>query len=76
MPKKIELDVDKIIATNPKINRETLLKGTELVKNLERTGIVKRSTYSLETPDNRRLAKYSYEEGEIRRGETVRLKRR
>jgi hypothetical protein len=63
MPKKnAQLDVDNIIATNPKIDREAFDKGVDALKSLESTGVVKRSTYSLETPDSRRTAKYCFEE--------------
>lgn len=75
MPKKnIQIDVDNIIATNPKINRQAFEKGVDVLKNLERTGMVKRSTYSLETPDSRRTAKYCFEEETVKRGSTVHLK--
>ena len=68
MPKKnAQINVDSIIATNPKIDREAFDKGVDAIKNLERTGMVKRSTYSLETPDSRRTVKYCFEEGSIKR---------
>jgi hypothetical protein len=77
MPKKnAQLDVDNIIATNPKINREAFEKGVDALKSLESTGVVKQSTYSLETPDSRRTVKYCFEEGSVKRGSTVRLKER
>jgi hypothetical protein len=62
MAKKAQLDVDNIIDNNPKIDRDTLKKGAEVLKKLERTGVVKPSTYSLETPDSRRHVKYCYDE--------------
>lgn len=68
MPKKnTQIDVDNIIATNPKINREAFEKGVDALKSLERTGMVKPSTYSLETPDSRRTAKYCFEEVSVKR---------
>jgi hypothetical protein len=49
-----QLDVQKIIAHNPKIDAEALEKGIEALKKLAQTGVVKPSAYSLETPDSKR----------------------
>jgi hypothetical protein len=76
MAKKTQLNVENIIASNPRISREAFQKGIETLRKLERSGAVKPSTYSLETPDSRRTVRYCYEEVEIRRGATIRLKRR
>jgi predicted ATP-grasp superfamily ATP-dependent carboligase len=73
MPKKIQLDVENIIANNPKIDREAFQKSVEILKKLEQTGVVKPSTYSLETPDSRRHVKYYHDENQ---GTTLRLKGR
>lgn len=62
MAKKVEIDVDKIIATNPKIDRNALERGAEVLRKLEKTGAVKPSAYSLETPDSRKSIKYCVEE--------------
>jgi len=64
--KNAQIDVDAIIATNPKINKEAFQKGIDALKNLEQTGMVKQSTYSLETPDSRRTVRYCYEEGSVK----------
>ena len=64
--KNAQIDVDAIIATNPKINKEAFQKGVDALKNLEQTGMVKQSTYSLETPDSRRTVRYCYEEGSVK----------
>jgi hypothetical protein len=52
MPK--QLDVQRIISKNPKIDRVALEKGIEALKKLAQTGVVKPSSYSLETPDSKR----------------------
>jgi hypothetical protein len=64
--KNAQIDVDAIIANNPKINKEAFQKGVDALKNLEQTGMVKQSTYSLETPDSRRTVRYCYEEGSVK----------
>jgi len=76
MPKKIEIDVDKIIATNPKVDPASFRESVEALKKLERTGVVKQSSYSLDTPDSRRRIQYCREVVIITRGSTIRLKNR
>jgi len=60
MPKK-QLDVEKIIADNPNVDAEALKKAEEALKDLNKTGAVRRSTYGLETPESK---------GEMRRRES------
>lgn len=52
MPKK--LDIEKIIATNPNVDVNELKRATEVLKALQETGLVRPSTYGLETPDRMR----------------------
>ncbi len=59
MPK--QLDIDKIIADNPNIDSEALRKAEEALKDLSHTGVVKRSTYGLETPESKKNLRYSEE---------------
>jgi hypothetical protein len=59
MPKQINLE--KIIADNPQIDPEELKKAEEALKNLRQTGIVKHSTYGLETPESKKNLRYSKE---------------
>jgi hypothetical protein len=68
MPK---IDIDKIIAGNPKIDAKKLLKGIDAVQKLESTGVISKSTYSLETPESKRTLQYSDEHVHIRRGVTI-----
>ncbi len=61
MPKQ-QLDIDKIIADNPNVDPEALKKAEEALKNLNQTGVIRRSTYGLETPESKK---------EIRHGSQV-----
>lgn len=57
MPKQIELE--KIIADNPNVDPEELKRAEEALKNLNRTGVVQRSTYGLETPESKKEIRHS-----------------
>ena len=59
MPKRI--DLEKLIADNPNVDSEDLKKAEEALKDLHRTGVVRRSTYSLETPESKKNLRYSKE---------------
>jgi hypothetical protein len=65
MPKPI--DEKHIIANNPKIDADALRKGIEIMNNLEKMGISKRSVYGLETPETRKTLRYSEIEVRVRR---------
>jgi HrpA-like RNA helicase len=60
MPK--HLDLDKIIADNPHVDPKELEKAQSALKDLHRTGIVKRSTYGLETPESKKNVRLSTDE--------------
>jgi hypothetical protein len=51
MPKK--LNIKQVISTNPRVNAKDLQKSMEVLKSLQKTGVVRRHTYSLETRDSR-----------------------
>ena len=57
MPKQI--DIDKIIADNPNVDPEALRKAEEALKNLNQTGVVRHSTYGLETPETKQEIRHS-----------------
>ncbi len=59
MPKQIELE--KIIADNPNVDPEELKKAEEALRNLKQTGMVRRSTYGLETPESKKEIRHSEE---------------
>ena len=60
------IDREKIIAANPKIDAAELKKGLDALKKLYETGVVKQSTYSLETPERKKTIYYSDEDVQIR----------
>ena len=68
MPK--QLDVQKILANNPKIDLAALAKGIEALKKLAQTGVVKPSSYSLETPDSKRSFQHCGDADRIPRSKT------
>ncbi|MGA3056049.1 MAG: hypothetical protein ABSD63_17715 [Candidatus Korobacteraceae bacterium] len=59
MPKQV--DLEKIIADNPSVDPEELRKAEEALKSLNRTGVVRRSTYGLETPESKKEIRHSEE---------------
>lgn len=59
MPTRI--DLEKIIADNPNVNPEELRKAEEAIKSLRQTGVVRRSSYGLETPESKREIRHSEE---------------
>jgi uridine kinase len=73
MARHKQLDVEEIIAKNPKISRVDLEKGVEVLKALQRSGVVRPSTYDLETADRNKKIRYSEEEIYIVRGTTIRI---
>jgi hypothetical protein len=60
MPK--QLNLEKIIADNPNIDPEELKKAEEALKDLHQTGVVRPSTYGLETPESKKNLRYSSDE--------------
>jgi len=54
-----QIDLEKIIADNPNVDAKELKKAEEVLKNLNRTGAVKRSTYGLETPESKKEIRHS-----------------
>ena len=54
-----QLDLDKIIADNPHVDPEALKKAQEALRNLNQTGVVRRSTYELETPESRKEIRHN-----------------
>jgi len=52
MPTQINLD--EIIAENPNVDAEELRKGRNALEELQRTGVVRRSGYSLTTPESKK----------------------
>ncbi len=52
MPSRI--DFDKIVADNPDLDLELFRKGEKELEALQRTGAVRPSTYSLDTPESKR----------------------
>jgi uridine kinase len=75
MARRKQLDVEEIIAKNPKVNRVDLEKGAEVLKELQKSGAVRPSTYDLETADRNKTIRYSGDEVCIVRGATIRLTR-
>ena len=75
MARRKQLDVEDIIAKNPKINRADLAKGAEVLLELQKSGAVRPSTYNLETADQSRAIRYAEDEVCIVRGATIRLAR-
>ena len=70
MPK--QLDLEKIIADNPHVDSDDLKKAEEALRDLNQTGIVKPSTYSLETPESKKNLRYSEEAYRSAREPTIR----
>jgi len=73
MPK--QLDLQKIIASNPKIDPAALAEGIEALRKLAQTGVIKPSSYSLETPDSKRSLQYCDDTAKVGRGSKTRLQR-
>ena len=57
-----QLDIDKIIADNPSVDKNALREGEKALHDLQRTGAVKRSTYGLNTPESKRELRPSEEQ--------------
>ena len=55
MARRKQLDIETIIARNPKISRADLAKGAEVLRELEQSGAVRPSSYGLETADRARI---------------------
>ena len=53
--------MEKIIADNPNVDPEELRKAEEALKGLSKTGVVRRSTYGLETPESKKEIRHSQE---------------
>lgn len=51
--KKIQIDIDKLIAKNPAINAEKLARNLEVLQELQRRGIKIGPNYNLESPFSR-----------------------
>lgn len=49
-----QINIEKIAADNPNIDLQKLKEGQELLRDLQKTGSVTRSTYSLDTPESKR----------------------
>jgi hypothetical protein len=64
MPKK--LNVKDVIARNPQVNAKELQKSMEMLEKLQKTGTVRRHTYSIETRDSRRSLSYESAESIIK----------
>lgn len=75
MARNKQLDIETIIAKNPKISRADLAKGAEVLRELEESGAVRPSTYGLETADRARMIRCTEDEVCIIRGATIRLTR-
>ena len=52
-------ELKKIIADNPNVDPAELKKAEEALRNLKQTGVVRRSTYGLETPESKRQIRHS-----------------
>ena len=65
MPKK--LSIKQVISTNPRVDAKDLQKSMEVLKTLQKTGVVRRHTYSLETRDSRGSLHYVLSESITRR---------
>jgi len=57
-----QIDLGKIIADNPNVDAEELKKTEEALKSLHQTGVVRRSTYGLETPESKKEIRHSGDE--------------
>jgi uridine kinase len=71
MARRKQLDVEEIIAKNPKISRVDLEKGCEVLRELQKSGAVRPSTYDLETADRNRTIRYNEDEVCIIRGAVI-----
>lgn len=69
-----KLDLNEIIAKNPKVSRADLAKGVQVLRELEQTGAVKPSSYALETAD-RKTIRYSENDVCVVKGTTIRIAR-
>lgn len=49
-----QIDVEKIISNNPNVDPDQFRRGEEALKELQRTGAVRRSSYGLDTPESKR----------------------
>jgi hypothetical protein len=54
-----QLDVERVIRQNPKIDRNELRRGQELLVELYQSGMVQRYTYDLETPESKGDIRFS-----------------
>ena len=68
-----QIDLEKIIADNPNVDPEELRKAGEALKSLHQTGVVRRSTYGLETPESKKELRHS--EGATRSATTLPIRR-
>jgi hypothetical protein len=53
LPMPVQLEVEKIAAKNPKIDIDEFRKSEEVLKRLQESGTVKRSTYGLGMPESK-----------------------
>ena len=55
----MQIDLEKVIAANPKVDVEELKKSQEILQDLYRLGVVERSTYELDTPESKGELRYT-----------------
>lgn len=61
MPRRKALNINRIIANNPKVNVGELAKGMKVIHDLIKSGLVDQSSYDLDVPNSNRA--YTIGEG-------------